>query len=90
MERIIEEDESIEAQIIRKALHQRFGEVWPQLNERYRILLESKYILEKSDEELADDFGMKPDSVRMALCRARRSAKKLLVEEMPEVTSLLR
>lgn len=88
-ERISETDESIEAQIIRKALHQRFGDVWPQLDEQYRILLEGKYILEKSDEELAEDFGMRPDSVRMALCRARRRAKKLLVEEMPEVTELL-
>lgn len=84
-----DEEHVIESQLVREDLCRRFGDVWPQLEERYRILLEGKYILDKSDEELAEDFGMKPDSVRMALCRARRSAKKMLVEEMPEVTSLL-
>lgn len=85
-----DEDHAIESQLVRKEICSRFGEVWPQLSERNRILLESKYILGKSDRELAEDFGMKPDSVRMALVRARNEAKKLLIKEMPDLTPQLK
>lgn len=87
---IDDEEHLVESQLVREEICRRFGEVWPQLSERNRILLESKYILGKSDRELAEDFGMKPDSVRMALYRARNEAKKLLVKEMPELTPQLK
>lgn len=39
------------------------------------------YILEKSPYEIAANLGIKPDSVRMALTRARKAAYALLAKE---------
>lgn len=49
-----------------------------QLPEMERLLLEGKYILEYSDEELAQQLDCKPDSIRMKLTRARRHALSIL------------
>ena len=57
------------------------SKVWPKLDERSRYLLESHYILEKSLYEIAENLGIKPDSVRMALTRARKTAYALLTKE---------
>lgn len=54
--------------------------IWPQLPDEDRILLEGKYILEYSDQELAVILKCKPNSIRMKLTRARRRALKLLPE----------
>lgn len=54
---------------------------WPQLDDRSKLLLEGKYILGKSDEELAEELSIKPASVRMALTRARQCAYQLLTDE---------
>lgn len=51
---------------------QSIGQIWTRLPERERLLLEGKYIFHQSNEELADWLGCKPESVRMALTRARR------------------
>ena len=51
---------------------------WPDLDEKNRFLLEGKYVLGKTDEELAVDLHIKPASVRMALTRARNSAYLLM------------
>lgn len=56
------------------------SKVWPKLDWRSRYLLESHYILEKSPYEIAN-LGIKPDSVRMALTRARKAAYALLAKE---------
>lgn len=48
--------------------------IWPKLSENDRILLEGRYILGLSDDELAEFVGCKPSSVRMKLTRARRNA----------------
>lgn len=50
------------------------AEILSTLSETDRILLTGKYILGYSDAELAQDLGVKPDSVRMMLTRARRRA----------------
>lgn len=52
--------------------------LWPKLSAEDRILLEGKYILDLTDEELAGIFKCKPASIRMKLTRARRQAIKLL------------
>ena len=57
------------------------SKVWPKLDGRSRYLLESHYILEKSPYEIAANLGIKPDSVRMALTRARKTAYALLAKE---------
>ena len=43
-----------------------------------RIVLEGWYIMGYSQEELAAQLGCKPDSIRMALSRARKKARALL------------
>lgn len=50
-----------------------------QLDDRSKLLLEGKYILGKSDEELAEELSKKPASVRMALTRARQCAISFLL-----------
>ncbi len=52
--------------------------VLKQLPESERLLLEGKYLLEYSNEELAGQLNCKPDSIRMKLTRARRHALALL------------
>lgn len=49
-----------------------------QLSEVERLLLEGKYILEYSDDELAKQLDCKPGSIRMKLTRARRHALSIL------------
>lgn len=57
---------------------------WPRLDENTRWLLEARYILDYSDGELARELGVKPDSVRMALTRARRKARRLMESQHNE------
>ena len=52
--------------------------IWEQLDDRSRYMLEAKYILEMSDMEIAKSLKIKPQSVRMALTRARKRALALI------------
>lgn len=54
--------------------------VWPMLSRENQILLEGKYILGYTDQELAGQLRCKPSSIRMKLTRARRAAFQLLSE----------
>lgn len=71
-------DHTVELHLIKgeelEALHQ----ILPQLDASIRCLLEGYYFLDKSMAELGEELGIKPDSVRMALARARRKAFELL------------
>lgn len=53
-------------------------QVLHRLDTNTRCLLEGYYFLDKSMAELGEELGIKPDSVRMALARARRKAFALL------------
>lgn len=57
-----------------------FREVWPQMDEDIRELLERKYDLNETDEEIARSMEIKPASVRTYLSRARKQARKILNE----------
>lgn len=59
---------------------ERLWSIWPKLSAEARILLEGKYILDLTDEELATILKCKTGSIRMKLTRARRRAVKLLSE----------
>ena len=59
-------------------IHVELESVLNRLSESERLLLTYKYLLDDSNEEIAERFGWKPDSVRMMLTRARRNAQKLL------------
>lgn len=50
------------------------AQVWDKLDERSKYLLRGKYILNLSYDEMAKELQVKPESIRMALTRARRSA----------------
>lgn len=60
--------------------HEQFEHSWKKLDITSKILLEGKYILGKSDAEIAETLGTKPSSVRMMLSRARKKALKLMSE----------
>ena len=68
---------SPEVQVLERERYIRLAEVWDQLSERSRYMLEARYILDKSFEEIAEDLNIKPGSVRMALTRARKDAAEL-------------
>lgn len=67
-------DESIDKDIQSR----QFQKVWPQVDEDIRELLERKYDLDETDEEIARSMGIKAASVRMYLSRARKAARKIL------------
>ena len=55
--------------------------IWERLDLRSRYVLEAKYVLEMSDTEIAECLRIKPQSVRMALTRARKNALALIKEK---------
>lgn len=73
-------DFSVEETVLREENIGRLKDVWPQLDARSRYLLESKYILGLKSREIAHALGIKEDSVRVELSRARRRARALLNE----------
>lgn len=54
--------------------------IWDRLTEEERLLLEGKYILGLTDQELGHQIGCKSESIRMKLTRTRRKAFKMMVE----------
>lgn len=60
-----------------EALHR----AWKRLDARSQYLLEARYILNKSFEEIAADINIQTDSARAAISRARKKARKLILEE---------
>lgn len=68
----------VEDYVIEKNQSSILRSIWPKLDSRTKFILESKYILEKNDSEIAKDLGIEPASVRMALSRARKKAHDLM------------
>ncbi len=71
------EEQYIEAESHRERLRY-LRESLSELDETDRELLVGKYIAGQTDEELAQRFGIKPESVRMKLTRARRRVRKMI------------
>lgn len=57
--------------------------IWPELDEQTRYLLEAKYLLGKRAVEIAADLGVSAANVRMALTRARRKVKDMIENSRP-------
>lgn len=74
----------MEFALIREEEMDCLARVWPKLDEKSRHILEGYYILEKPMSELGKELGIKTDSVRMTLARARRKAYELLEKELEE------
>ena len=49
---------------------------WRNLGQKTKWFLSEKYVLEKSNDEIARDAGIQPDSVRVMLARARNALRK--------------
>lgn len=65
---------TLEDDLIKKENLFCLSQVWDQLDPQTQYLLRAKYILNKSGKEIAQDLNMSPDSVRMAIVRAKRKA----------------
>ena len=64
----------------------RMWQIWPQLKERTRYILEARYILGKSTAEIAQDLNIDRRSVRMATHRARKEVReKMEKKPLPRV-----
>lgn len=72
----------IEARILHEEELSYLIRIWPLLAPRNQYILRAKYILEKSSSEIARELRIKPESVRMALTRARKEAYILIEREM--------
>ena len=66
--------------VLQKEDQGQFWEIWSQIPEAERELLEKKYIMEMPNKEIAKELGCKADSVRMKLTRARRKAMDVYKE----------
>lgn len=62
----------------RKLRTMQIRKVWVDVPPEDRLLLEQKYILGWSDETIASGLGIKAQSVRMSLTRAKRRTAKLM------------
>ena len=67
--------------LFRKFEHEQVHDAIAQLDERSRMLIERKYLLNDSDENIASDLDIKTDSVRMAFSRAKQKFKMLLTRQ---------
>lgn len=73
-------DLGIEESLILKEKKASMLEIWDLMSEEDRFLLEGRYILQYSDNELAEMIGCKASSLRMKMSRVRRKALKLMTE----------
>lgn len=64
-----------ETQLILEEEYQELLAAWKEMDMKTRYLLEAKYVLQKSNEEIAKELNIKPNSVRMYLSRARNKLK---------------
>lgn len=59
--------------VIKKIEGEHLYQIWSSLKERDRTILNMKYILGYSNDEIADTLGIQSGSLRMMLTRARRN-----------------
>lgn len=74
---------SMEMKYIHDEDLRRMAKIWKDLDSRSQYVLEARYILGKSDADIANALGIKPDSVRMLLTRARKKAYALMEPSSP-------
>lgn len=77
---------SVEEQVIIMGRMDCLASIWAHLSEHDRILLESKYLLGYTNNEIAELFQCKASSIRMKLTRARQHALDLLREKEQVIT----
>ncbi|MBQ5865469.1 MAG: sigma-70 family RNA polymerase sigma factor [Oscillospiraceae bacterium] len=85
----IEESQLPESVALRHIKLEHLRNMWAKLPVEDRLLLEQKYVLDWSDAELAASLGIKPQSVRMRLTRAKRNAIHHLKEQGFQISDWL-
>lgn len=70
----------VEERVIREAEAQQLRDALARLKEKQRDLLNMKYFLNLSDDEIAETYGVRPDSVRCLLSRARKALAGIIKE----------
>ena len=79
------ESDILDAILDRKLCLERFHKIWPQVPADARELLERKYLMKETDKEIASALGIRPNSVRTYLSRARKVAYAILAEYKEEI-----
>lgn len=82
--RAVQGGPSAEEAVLSREQARRMAELWPQLGEKTRYLLEARYILGMSTQEIADSLHLRADTVKVQLSRARRQARSLLAGQTAE------
>ena len=77
---LIDEDQLPDNLVLQQMKLEQMRSIWALMPVEERLLLEQKYILKWSDEDLAARFGIKTQSVRMRLTRAKRRIIQLMKE----------
>jgi RNA polymerase sigma-70 factor (ECF subfamily) len=72
-------DEELEASYIKKEQAKELAEALGKLSNRDREVIRLKYFEERSDNEIALRFGIKTDSVRPALMRAKQHLREVVI-----------
>ena len=80
-----EEEDQPDVRVEKQLQRAQIRDIWAQIDPEDRLLLEQKYILEWSDQELASRLGIQAQSLRMRLTRAKRSVIKQLREKHIQV-----
>ena len=73
LEIFTDESESLEDAVQRSVLNAGVRKIWNSLGLEDKIILQQKYVLHWSNEEIAEPLEIKPESVRMRLSRAKRN-----------------
>lgn len=71
----------VEGQVIQSLRRSSLRTIWPLLSERNRNILTMKYIFRLHDREIGEELGIKQNSVRTTVDRARDEALKLMKEK---------
>ena len=66
----------MDQRIIDQANQEIIYSAWKNLTEKEQWILQAKYVLDMTNEQIALSAGVKPDSVRTLLCRARNSLRR--------------
>lgn len=75
---------SAEEAVLKQEQARSLSESWSQLGEKPRYLLEARYILGMSTQEIADSLHLQADTVKVQLSRARKQARSLLTNQQGE------
>lgn len=85
----VEENQLPENIVFKQVRLAQIRQIWAKMPVEDRLLLEQKYILDWSDKDLAATLGIKPQSVRMRLTRAKRNIIQLLKEQDFQISDWL-